>query len=882
MTLPQRLWDPVVQLDLRSEADLLLTPTALREHTLDRLDRAGLPEPDDHRFLVVDTPAGLLAHEQVYEHIVGYRAVGEVRVLCLLVGELPVPADGAADPERGGTERVLARPAVLRSNGSGLLWAGDLRSARTAAARTAPDDPDALAVLVGLLVVPELFDAVLDAVGAVPDAVAAPGVRLLEQSLSEKARDRAWREALRRFAGQAAETALPGSGSHPSDLPKPLADLTVGLLEEGRQYRSQGEPADRAYRRCADALRSARATLSGLALTRGLFSPATRIALAAVMEEAHTGLDEYRTLARTALSGDTGTSGPQSGPDTAARLARFGLRVPPSDGVGEHLGEGLRQLAERLLREGMPLHAVAARFTQLSSDVEPMPGSTLLPRLDEFSPEQVRKRVEGSRRRTAATPAWRALSTGAAALLGGLWAWPLVLLALVVPVLVLVGTVMAVYRLPGSLTARSAVRRLGGAACVGAALGAAAGVLSRPPAWAGATGMLLALVGTVALVLSSWKSTAYGWGEELGPAAVQDALEGVDRLLAQAVLECWAAEQRITCADAARGAAAVLRATARAAEDEASRPLGTAAGGTAGAAPPRVDTAADDDWLSGSSLSPADLPEQGDGAEGDVDWAEEFAWGRAARQDDLSPRDRMPFEPTGPEPPTGRAGRSEPVEPVEPVVSGRAAAAPPQWPTAAEPPRWLEREAGQGGPELTATLAGDLSDAAVFVLGPYLAALEGGSFGVQAQEQVAAAVSRVLEVARTHLRLNGVVPPPPFAAAHRARPGSASLLGVSPLRIAEATGPGTARQQVTQLCTPEQATLLNRDPSKAVWVRFAPQVVQEEATATGRESDPAGADRAVWLSSGRYAGLLRLVPLRSGAVRNVRARQRPRRTEEEW
>lgn len=85
----------VVRLDLRAGAAALATPQAVRDRVADQLGRAGLPEPDYPLFLVTDTPAGLTDHQLQYELLSGYRAVGETRILVLLVGSSPgSSADG--------------------------------------------------------------------------------------------------------------------------------------------------------------------------------------------------------------------------------------------------------------------------------------------------------------------------------------------------------------------------------------------------------------------------------------------------------------------------------------------------------------------------------------------------------------------------------------------------------------------------------------------------------------------------------------------------------------------------------------------------------------------------------------------------------------------
>ena len=57
MTMPQHV-EAVIHLDLRTRAAELDNPAALRGRVARHLGAAGLPEPDDPLFLVVDTRPG--------------------------------------------------------------------------------------------------------------------------------------------------------------------------------------------------------------------------------------------------------------------------------------------------------------------------------------------------------------------------------------------------------------------------------------------------------------------------------------------------------------------------------------------------------------------------------------------------------------------------------------------------------------------------------------------------------------------------------------------------------------------------------------------------------------------------------------------------------
>ncbi|RDG37853.1 hypothetical protein [Streptomyces corynorhini] len=866
--------DTVVHLDLRFGAAELATAPALRHRVAQQLGQAGLPEPDHPRFLVVDTPAGLTDHQRQYELLTAYRAVGEVRILVLLLGSSP--GSYAGEDEAFQPDRRLVRPATLRASGTALLWAGDLRSARTALEQAAPDDPAALAVLVDLLSVPDVFRKVLDTLGTLPGAVGAPGVRLLEQDLPPEVRERAWRDALTRFAGEDTELVpvLPEAFWSGTELPPGLRALVEERGGRDQPHREPDGVADGAYHACAEALDSAEYTLAELRSLPGLLSPGRAAAFDADLGAARQALDEYRELVGTALRGGAGAGTPASAAEAAARLSALGLRVPSAEGVGERIGEGLRDFAKRLLEQGLSLRVVARRFTGLAGRVEPVPGSALVPRLDAHTAgasPSVDER-DGLSGPSAGPVAWATTAVAVAALLGGAWRGALLPLATVVPLVFIGLLALGAARLPGGggrggratggvsgalLTEHALALRI--AAVGGAAAGAALAYPAEHPLWLSAVGLLLGAGLALETARRLWRQAAGVWATDRGTAALRRALAGLDDLLAEAVREHWAAEERLHCADAARSVAGMLRATAAAADAEAvpetvSVPA-METGGTAADAPDAEPFDADG-WLAGASALELDAfaaygPEPGGvpggatgngtgrgGGDGGADaWAHVYG------------------------------GQDSPAAPPAPVTATARSTAP------AGAPRWLERESGEGGPELVATLVRDLTDAAMVAMKPYWGAVERGQAGAHALHRTEERVHDLLSTARRHLRHNGVLAPPPFTAGDRPRTSSANLLGTDPHRPAELVGAEADRQAVVQLSSPEQGALLSRDPAAAVWVRFAPEAVRAEVENAWQASGSIPPEEALWTSSGRYAGLIRLTPLRMGVVDTVRSRR---------
>lgn len=865
----------VIQLDLRSGAAQLDSAPAVRARVAQQLGRAGLPEPDDPLFLVVDTPAGLTDHQRQYELLTAYRAVGRIRLLVLLLGS--APGSYAGEDEAFRPDRRLLRPAVLRTDGTALLWAGDLRSARTALEQPVPDDPDALAVLVDVLSVPDVYLRVLRDLEALPDAVAAPGVQLLEQDLPPEVRDRAWRDALTRFAGHDnTERTAPSTSASGAELPAPLRALVAGKGGRDQEHRRPGKAADDAYRTCADALDHADEALAGLGTLPGLLRPARRATFEADVDRARQALDVYRSLIGRALRSGAGSGTSASAAEAAAELTDLGLRVPTAEGTRERIGEGLREYAEKLLGQGLALRSVAQRFTALAGRVEPVPGSALLRKLGEFGAAAAgsgaRSAPIGARgtARAATTdpqpeysPSRGAMSSAPAAatagLLGALWQGPLLALALTVPLLFVAMAQLGAARLrdtgrPGRWATGAQVAAWGGA-LTGAALAYAA----NPPPWLGTTTLLIALLTAAETTRRLWRDEADAWTPGHTTAELRRTLHGLDALLAEGVREHWAVEERLNCADAARSVAGVLRATAAAAEAEAvPEPERATVGSRSGSGSYDAHGAggsATEDWL---SSTPDAFPGSDDGGaegadekDGNDDWMNAYAWPDAPSWD----------EPTE---------AADPAEPARSAVPEQHSPAPDR---PAATPRWLDRETGEGGPELVTTLAADLADAAMDSMSTYWGAVDRGQAGARAAQRIEERVAELLSTARRHLRHNGVLAAPPFASPRRARATSANLLGTDPHGLAALVGAETDRQAVVQLSSPEQGALLSRDPAAAVWIRFAPGAVRDEVEKAWRTSGSGRPEDVEWTSSGRYAGLLRLTPLRPGVVDTFRPRQ---------
>ncbi|MFI2606477.1 hypothetical protein [Kitasatospora sp. NPDC018619] len=846
MSEPIRAHAPVLHLDLRTAELAGTDPADLRAAVADRLARRGLPRPHDHRFLVVDTPAGLVDHRTRYEQLMGYPAPGRVRVLCLLVGGLPaVPAEDRP------AERRLVRPATLRGPEAGLVWAGDLHAGDGRPGAAEPDDPHALAVLVDLLTLPEVFDETLDVLGALPDAVAAPGLRVLEHGLAPEVRGQAWNEALLRFAGSHTVAPAGTTARAGADLPPALCALVAGATSGSPGRREDGGAAARAHGEAVAALDAADDGLLTFGSPVGLLTGSGRAGLEAALDRARQALDRYREVVGQVLRSDGGTAGALPAAESTARLARLGIAVAPAATSGERIGDSLRSLALGLLRDGLPLRAVAQRFALLAEQVQPLSNAPLLA---ELAGPGAAGRPAGPLEPDPPGAGVLAV-TALAGLLGGLWTGAALPVALAVPVLVVLGVLLVARRLPGGPARAADGLGFGAAALLGAAAGAAGASLVGLPLWPAALALPLAVGGWAWLLLRLWHGHAQRWGRERGTAPLRDELDGLDGLLARALREFWAVEERRYCADAALAVAGVLRATADAAADEAARGLD--------AGLPEGLEEELDSWLNG-------LGEESGGFE-EPEWSEDYDW-------DLDP------PRSGPDSDPDDDGDAGPA-PDDPGT-GRPAAA----------PAWLERGEAKGGPDLVTVLTADLTDAALAALAPYWGAVERGHVGAAARERIAERVREHLGAVRDHLRDDDVLCAPPYASPDRDRGGPAGLLGIDARRTADPAVLDPDGRTVVQLNSSEQLHLLSRDPLAVALIRFGPQAARAAAGADEAFGDPAfdgrryggapgpGERREVLTASGRYAGLLRLTGLRPGVVRTVRQwHDDPAQSEEqEW
>ncbi|MEU5344026.1 hypothetical protein AB0H18_24845 [Streptomyces sp. NPDC020766] len=782
----------------------------------------GRTAPGTYRFLVVDTPAGLVHHQSVYERLLRYQRASRISLLCVLAGDLR-PGSGTYEDSP-----VLRLPGMLRTTSVGVLWTGDIKAARRhgpPAPRSATE-PRALGTLTGLLLVPELFDQVLLRLGATCNGVAAPGARLLEYDLSPTACDRAWEKGAARFVGQPSQRAgvhvtADRAASGPSNLPEPLDRLADGSGAQHAVEYTRGGPLEATRSRCVGALRDAGQAKNHLATVGGLFADHGAGAFSVALAGARTALGEYRRQVSDVVELGARPQAATEPAEAGLRLKELGLTLPPAGITPEQSGEGLRELAERLFGAGLTLSGVADRFEDCSARMMPYQNDTLTEGPERACPQELLAPGGGGPPQTSEGAAGARVLTFLAGALAGLGVWPWAAATVGVLLLVLFGATLIPRHLPDSAPrVRAAFGSgyawaQGTAALLGGAAAVTLGTLLGLPTWTAPIGLPVGLVLAWIVVVREWNRAVRQVWRDSGAAALQGAVRALDEVLDQAVRQRWWAEpERTGCAEAARSVSVVLGGVSATVTAEAAAGVRTAG--------PAPGLDADRDGRGPGTAHRPDVP----------------AW--------------MPRAPSAARPGSGPASGA-----------GPALARPGGTPDDRTPP-WVDREDGDGGPDLVATLGGDFADLVVRALEPYWESVKGGHSASGAAKQVARRVRELLDEARRHLLHNGVIPAPPYADPKRARSGPAGLLGLGLDRVVEVAAPGADQDLVVQLVSPAQLPLLSRDPTVVEWIRFAPAAVRDQVD--GPEAD---GDGAVWTYSGRYAGQLRLTPLRAGSVETL-------------
>jgi hypothetical protein len=712
----------------------------------------------------------------------------------------------------GPDERVLSLPSQLRPPVAATLWIGDVRGicwrpgqARSLALTDSDSAADDITGLEPLIDLLRVAEVFDETVAALGELPSAVASPALRLLVHEVPE-----EDLMRAQLQALDSCV-----SPSD------DLRTGLAPGGALDVLAGHvrPEDlsvedclpessllrQAHWRSVERLGEANDALDVLAGWRGLLMM-SEPALDAVQSVRETG----HCLAdyRDAIEQTFEWADGRAGLNADGRdhLAQMGIQLPPVPGTRpDEVGAELRRQVAQRLHRRRPLPEIVDWLRDFAGRTVPTGSAAQLDRLHRLCPDDLLDTL----REPPPPP------IGTDLVPPSLWAAAAALLAGLSPLGVWGTVIVLVLLAVGSVRAAGSPGRVppatAGALAVSWLAGGGAGLGLRSvgvPVWTGAPLIVLALLAAALSARSLWVTAVRQWRTDAGLAAAGEAVDRLGDVLDQGVLQHW------LLADARAGASDQAKALAHLVQSV-------------------CDTLAE--------------------------FAEQL--GRRAR----------PAWDSGP-----RGGRSGP-------AGGRGGTT------------FAVEYVGQAGQTLQTTLAGDVCDLVAEVLAPY--------WEVVLRDPASAAslpvVSRTDELMHGYqqqLARAGTTPAPPFASASAGRPDPATLVGVDLHRIVDVLLPDS-RSDALQLCSPDQLRMLDRAPGSARSFGFVPQAMQGAfwkavVSSSGAEKGHGGRGRGdgapqsgdwaahsspvmvgmpeiVWTASGRFAGLLRLVPLTTGAVRPV-------------
>ncbi|WP_055603031.1 hypothetical protein [Streptomyces aureus] len=884
--LPERpLPGHAVCLDLRTAG--AYDPDAVVRAALDA------PQPGgERRFLVLDEAARLVSHQLLYERLSSY---GPARVVCLAVGV------------RG--ERTVRRTLTLRPPAAGVLWVFD----------TTEDGVPAEAVLrplVDVLSTPEVFDAVLRALGEVVHGVAVPAVRVLEHDLTDEARARAWRQAVEGLTGPEVPAGTASAEQVPPALALLLDEGMPRSLAEHRWLPAQGRAGLR-LATCDEAVQDAVDGYHRVRGAAGLLTGAGRtVDLPGDIERVAGELERFRIAVADAFAA---AGGSRLTVEHRGVLRDRGIELPemPREISRAGIVPALRDHTHELIGKGLPLRSVAARLAALSARTAPVGSASRLARLDAIcGPERLR-RLGGRYPFTAGGSRPVAfVVTGLLALLAGVWPVLGWVLGPAVGVLSAGLAHLMLRRRPN----RSPDGRIDGGGATGAAprlfggvlgglVGAGLGQFLGLPLWAGAVALAVSLAAVVLLALRDWSRAVDEWWARAAPEDAWRILREVQSLVVTTAVHDWLfAEVRHHCSAGAGAVARLLRGLADTADAHGRGPSG--ANGYA-----YVPSAGSADSAEGGPRRESARPPEPDSGTSSWSWED---WEAGAADDiwsdmdeELPSRLRAPAPPANGSPyasdpsdpfgPSGPVDPSDPSDPFGPSVpsdrdsavsgvsgvsgGGAAWAGPGAGPGSVPAPAWLERRYGDGGPLLVDTLVGDLVAGTLLILDRCWAGIErdpGAVVPAVHEERI----TGLLDETRVRLERDVAASPPPryeglrdqdalsglAAFTDRSdRPDAARLTGVAPDAVARLVLAEDDPARTVALCGPEHMRLLSHDPLAARQVRFVPEAMRRGAA--GDDIWRGIAEDVVWTGAGRHAGILRLVPLRADVVHTVRAEE---------
>jgi hypothetical protein len=767
----------ITVIDLRKlDLDLLMTR---RFHEVQAAHAPGgdWDRVDFNRAVIIDEVAKLAEHDDVYAHILTSGV--DVSMLCVAVGQLS-GGDPAVAIRRPYQLQSPLAATLWVSNATGIGWRMDSSQADVVYPHDSADTGDLPpGALTESLVIPQVFDRVLKAVGAMAGAVASPGMYINHGGVDPDRLRSAQQAAVRQLTRSVQPVWQQGPALEPNSL--------IGGARDEPSQRDPlraGGKMEKLYQECQHAVDGAAMAAERLRTPSGLWGSEGAGRLRTSLSRLGDTAGQFAEAVEHLLD----WADPQAAFDVAhyEELARQGIDIAqPRRQESAFAVDVLSDLTLTALDRHEPLPSIAEALRDAADGIVPHSTQLYLGRLRRLCPDRALRRLANPPPVTAGVgPPWLVALTALVGLVAGLWPTPR---ALCGTVAVLGCGAAAAFVTSRAAMITGATLATGwrfiaaqlGAAIVGAGCGIALSGVAAIPAPAGLTVAVSAVGLTLVLVFALtcvwWSILIRLWLQALSLPSLLRVARSLRGLLTEVATREWQpATERRAASDRARIMAGII--------DDATTTL----------------------KAHGANLSCAG--------------------------------DRYPTDPDG---------------------DAR---------TAEQQARAAERDN-----EILTVVHIDLADAVIAALNRLFAPLSAGSFAMPDAEAVRLVLEGQLASYAEHLATIGIYEAPPFGRGSAPRQQSVELLLERSVGLENLAWSSARDANIIQLCAPGHLGLLELDPARAEMVRFAPRSSQDFASRTLAQwtGIPPLAARVEWTATSQISGVLRLVPLRTGAVEEV-------------
>ncbi|HET9898783.1 MAG TPA: hypothetical protein VFQ44_28000 [Streptosporangiaceae bacterium] len=481
------------------------------------------------RLLVVDEAAALAGHADAFSRLLAQRWRVPY-LICVCVGALARP------------DRITLPHGVAKDTESIVLWAGDYLgvdwplSASAVASLRPEGGPDGQERLIELLKSAELFDRVRDLVKTLPNAIASPGIRLVEPgAVGLPDFPSALAGAVRNLLGSPAR----------AEGVAPQAEPYLELLPRqapARQLRPEGV-LPRARLRCAEIAQAADDCLAELTALGSLFRP-VQVVRAAQAQVAAAGqaLSELRdltsrTLAAIPADGVLNETQRKRLIDAGAQLPAAGdehlIADPAGPGSEPAVSpfDAVIKLAGADLRGGESLGKTAGRLAATERKLVPAQPAHQA-QLDSCCPPELTERLTNPPA-LPAPPAWFPLAGVVTAALAGQAGLAGVVVATILWTALAALLAQAVSYRRGRRSGYLAINAL--AAAAGGLGGWVLAMNIDPSGPAAAVCVMLALASAIIAVEKSWQVQGRAWQTALRLAECESTATCLTKLASAAI-----------------------------------------------------------------------------------------------------------------------------------------------------------------------------------------------------------------------------------------------------------------------------------------------------------------------------------------------------------